>query len=144
MECLIFSTIRKSSPIARAQLVATVAHTLKCERADGTISVHIIGDTKMTELNRKYRGKNKTTDVLSFPAQEGAWGGKQEQDLGDIFISVAQIRRQAKIWEVSAAEEFTRMLVHGVLHILGYDHISAGEAKIMFAKQERYVRAVLK
>lgn len=144
MECLIFSTIRKSAPVSRAHIIASVAHTLKREQVDGTISVHIIGDTKMTELNRIYRGKNKTTDVLSFPAKEGAWGGKQEQDLGDIFISVAQIRRQAKVWEVTAAEEFTRMLVHGVLHILGYDHISNSEAKVMFGKQERYVAAVLK
>lgn len=144
MECLIFSTIKKTAPISRNQMIKAVAYTLKRERVDGTISVHIIGDTKMTQLNRIYRGKNKTTDVLSFPAQEGAWGGKQEHDLGDIFISAAKIRRQAKVWHVTAAEEFTRMLVHGVLHILGYDHITKQEAAVMFGKQEQYLDFVLK
>ncbi len=98
----------------------------------------------MKDLNRVHRGKNKTTDVLSFSANEGNWPGKQEEDLGDIFISAAKIRKQAKVWGVSAAEEFTRMLVHGILHILGYDHMKDKEAKIMFGKQEKYLRAVLK
>lgn len=155
MECLLFFTIRKPLPVSRVHMIRTVEYTLRSEHKNGTISVHVIGDSKMKQLNGVHRGKNKTTDVLSFPAQyAGAkekkpvkmekWGGKQEQDLGDIFISAAQIRRQAKVWEVSAAEEFTRMLVHGVLHILGYDHMEDKEAKVMFGKQERYLTAVLK
>lgn len=154
MECLIFSTIRKLLPVSRQHIIRAVEYTLKSEHKNGTISVHVIGDKKMFDLNRVHRGKMKTTDVLSFPAQfagagerkqkKDSWFGKQEQDLGDIFISAAQIRRQAKVWEVSASEEFTRMLVHGVLHILGYDHMEDGEAKIMFGKQERYLGAVLK
>lgn len=144
MECLLFFTVRRTPPISRTQIINTVYHTLRSEHIQGAISVHVIGDQKMKELNRIYRGKNKTTDVLSFAATEGKWFGKQEEDLGDIFISAAKIRKQAKVWEVSAAEEFTRMLVHGVLHILGYDHIKESEAKIMFGKQEKYLRAVLK
>lgn len=144
MECLLFFTVRRAPPISRTQIINTVYHTLRSEHTQGTISVHVIGDQKMKELNRIYRGKNKTTDVLSFAVTEGKWFGKQEEDLGDIFISAAKIRKQAKVWEVSAAEEFTRMLVHGVLHILGYDHIKESEAKIMFGKQEKYLRAVLK
>lgn len=144
MECLIFSTVRRAPPISRAQIIAAVYYTLRSEQVSGTISVHVIGDSKMKELNRIHRGKNKTTDVLSFAAKEGEWFGTQEEDLGDIFISAAKIRKQAKVWQVSAAEEFTRMLVHGVLHILGYDHIKESEAKIMFGKQEKYLKAVLK
>ena len=143
MECLIFLTTRRAAPISQAKMIQAVTYALKQERAVGTISVHVIGDHRMKELNRRYRGKNKTTDVLSFPAQEGEWAGKQEQDLGDIFISAAKIRKQAKVWEVTAAEEFTRMLIHGVLHILGYDHIKEHEAKVMFGKQERYLEKVL-
>ncbi len=144
MECLIFFSARKPAIISQARMVDAVAITLKAEHKNGTISVHVIGDLRMKELNRVHRGKNKTTDVLSFSAKEGKWGGKQEDDLGDIFISAVQIRRQAKVWKVSAAEEFTRMLVHGVLHILGYDHMKKKEAKIMFGKQERYLEAILK
>lgn len=144
MECLLFSTVRRTPPLSRAQIITTVYYTLRAEHKNGTISVHVIGDEKMKELNRVHRGKNKTTDVLSFAATEGKWFGKQEEDLGDIFISAAKIRKQAKVWEVSAAEEFTRMLVHGVLHILGYDHITKSEASIMFGKQEKYLKAVLK
>ena len=63
MECLIFSTIRRSAPVSQAHIIKAVAHTLRSEHKNGTISVHIIGDTKMKELNRIHRGKNKTTST---------------------------------------------------------------------------------
>lgn len=141
MECLIFSQVRQSIPISKTSIQNAVFLVLKREHRPGSISVHLIGDTAMTELNRVHRGKNRTTDVLSFAANEGKWFGPKTDELGDIFISVAQIKRQAKTWQVTAAEEFTRMLIHGTLHILGYDHIKPAEAKVMFAKQEKYLTA---
>lgn len=129
--------------ISEREVTKVVGYVLKHEKkADGIVSVHVIGDKRMRTLNRTHRGKDKTTDVLSFSAMEGEWAGSHNE-VGDIFISVPQIVRQAKVWEVSPREEFIRMLVHGVLHALGYDHITKAEAAIMFPKQEKYVKNCL-
>lgn len=135
-EYLVYSTI--SRPLFNnSDIEHRIKHILRLLKVRGSLSVHCIGDTRMRELNRTYRGKNKTTDVLSFPLLEGesAFAGKAE--LGDIFISIPQIRRQAKELGISPHEEFTRMLIHGILHILGYDHQGEKEARRMFSLQEK-------
>ena len=111
---------------------AIIGYILKTSnRAGADVSVHLIGDRRMRTLNNQYRGKDTTTDVLSFPIDDPSGS-----DLGDIFISPAQIRRQAREYKVSQKEECTRMLVHGVLHLMGYDHITKKQAAIMFPLQE--------
>lgn len=139
MECLIFSTLRAPSGISDRQIQKVVAYVLKKEQRSGDVTVHTIGDTKMARLQKIHRGKEGTTDVLSFAAQEG---DKITGDgtLGDIFISIPRIRKQAREWSVTFEEEFTRMLIHGLLHILGYDHIQKSEAEVMFGKQEKYLK----
>ncbi|HEX8617699.1 MAG TPA: rRNA maturation RNase YbeY [Thermoanaerobaculia bacterium] len=87
------------------------------------ISIAFVDDDAMTELNKKFRGKKKTTDVLTFPADDSynepsATG----RPLGDIVISVDQARRQAADEKHSLATEIRYLVVHGVLHALGYDH----------------------
>lgn len=114
--------------------VESVLMSLKKKNA--LLSIHFIGDKKMTALNKKYRGKNKTTDVLSFAQQEGEFCG-DKNDLGDIFICIAQVKRQAKEYKISFEEELYRMTIHGILHVLGYDHMEEKEAKKMFLKQEK-------
>jgi probable rRNA maturation factor len=105
----------------------------------GDVSVHLIGDTRMKRLNTIHRGKEKTTDVLSFSTLEGAPLPGEYTEVGDIFISVPQIIRQSKKYKVSIKEEMTRMLVHGVLHLVGYDHVEQKDAKRMFGIQEEMV-----
>lgn len=144
MECLIFSTLRKPTGISNQQIQKLVAHVLRTEKKSGDIAIHLIGDAKMTRLNMAHRGKKKTTDVLSFAAQEGNWKSHDIKELGDIFLSLPKIKRQAKSWGVPFQEEFNRMLIHGLLHILGYDHIKKSEAEIMFAKQEKYLNVLVK
>lgn len=141
MECVVYARVRPL--ISEREITRVVAYVLKQEKKpDGVVSVSVIGDRRMRTLNRLYRGKDKTTDVLSFSALEGGWVGAG-YEVGDIFISVPQIIRQAKVWEVTPKEEFVRMLVHGVLHALGYDHITKSDATIMFAKQEKYLSRCL-
>lgn len=143
MECLIFSKIKTRLPVSNKKMQEVIFFVLQKERKGGSVSVHCIGDAAMKKMNHIYRGKNKTTDVLSFAAQEGSWPGKTESELGDLFINLAQITRQAKVWEVSVKEEFLRMLIHGTLHILGYDHLEQADAKVMFAKQEKYLQQLV-
>lgn len=80
------------------------------------VSVLFCADTRMRTLNRRYRGRDKTTDVLAFPAASG--GGF----LGDIVISVPYAAREARRRREPREREIDRLLLHGFLHLLGYDH----------------------
>ena len=100
------------------------------ERSQAELSVALVGDKEMRPLNSRYRKKNKTTDVLSFPADPlmPANAGL----LGDVIISVEQARRQARELNTSLKKEIVTLLIHGILHLLGYDHErSQRQAKIM-------------
>ncbi|MDQ2870470.1 MAG: rRNA maturation RNase YbeY [Acidobacteriota bacterium] len=79
------------------------------------VSVLFCGDARMRRLNRDYRGKDRSTDVLAFPAAGGPL-------LGDIVVSVPYASRQARRRGEPASREIDRLLVHGFLHLLGYDH----------------------
>jgi probable rRNA maturation factor len=86
-------------------------------------SIALVDDETMTGLNRKFRRKNKTTDVLTFPADDSyADPSSKGRPLGDIVISVDQARRQAIEEKHSLAMELRYLILHGVLHALGYDH----------------------
>ena len=84
---------------------------------DWDVSVFFCGDRRMAGLNRRWRRKNGPTDVLSFPA-----GGSSDRFLGDIVISVPYATRQARRRSDPPSREMDRLLVHGYLHLLGYDH----------------------
>lgn len=88
------------------------------------ISIALVDDEAMTALNRKFRRKSKTTDVLTFPADDSYNDPSQKgrRPLGDIVISVDQARRQAVDEKHSLATEVRYLILHGVLHSLGYDH----------------------
>ena len=98
-----------------------------------SVSVLLCGDTRMSALNRRYRGQDRSTDVLSFPSEEGRREGPVE---GDIAISVETLRRNAARYGVSENEEMKRLLVHGLLHLAGMDH-GKGRGGAMLARQAR-------
>jgi rRNA maturation RNase YbeY len=86
------------------------------------LSVLFVGDRAMRTLNRRYRGKDKTTDVLSFSLREGAFSQVQPEILGDIVIAVPTAARQAAEAGHTLGREIDVLLVHGLLHLLGYNH----------------------
>lgn len=86
------------------------------------LSVLFAGDHVVRTLNRQYRGKDRTTDVLSFALREGPFANLQPEFLGDIIISVPVAAKQAREAGHSLAREIELLLVHGLLHLLGYDH----------------------
>ncbi|TSC84631.1 MAG: putative rRNA maturation factor [Parcubacteria group bacterium Gr01-1014_13] len=106
-------------------------------KASGDLEINIVGDKEIKDLNFRYRGKNKVTDVLAFAWQED--GVIKTNSLGQIYICYPQIVRQAKEFKVKIKEEFVRMLAHGFLHIMGHDHEKKKEAEIMFKIQEEIV-----
>lgn len=91
----------------------------------------------MRTLNRRYRGKDRPTDVLSFPMREGRFSRVRKELLGDIVICVPAAARQARSAGGTLREEIDRLLVHGLLHLLGYDHERGGrEARRMEAREQ--------
>ena len=110
-------------------------------RGSAIASLTVVDDATIRRLNRQYRGKDKVTDVLSF----GFFGTKDKfplppgsgpSALGDIFVSLPQIRRQAKRADRSAQQEFGLMVVHGMLHLMGFDHETLAQEKRMFRLQQ--------
>jgi len=118
------------------------------QKGGGAISVRVTSDAAVRALNRAHRGKDKVTDVLSFGyAHDGASmlppavrkataAAKAEAPIGDIVIALPQVRRQAKQIGRSAKAEFALMVVHGTLHLLGYDHESLKDETRMFRLQQ--------
>jgi probable rRNA maturation factor len=86
------------------------------------VTVAFVSDRAMRELNRMWRGKRATTDVLSFPAEQAEFEEAAGSTLGDIVISIEQAARQAKEHGLSFENEIAQLIVHGLLHLSGYDH----------------------
>lgn len=89
---------------------------------DADLSILFVGDRAMRSLNLRYRGKDRTTDVLSFSAREGKFSHIQPYVLGDIVISVPRAKRQAEAAGHRLGREIEILLIHGLLHLLGYNH----------------------
>lgn len=82
----------------------------------------IVGDGEIRELNRDYLGRDKPTNVISFPMQEGEGAGLNPMLLGDVVISADTAARDAHEAGIAFEEELRFLLLHGILHLLGYDH----------------------
>lgn len=99
------------------------AKVLKVAPADGAgVTVAFVSDRRMRELNWRWRGKRGTTDVLSFPAGQDEFEKLEGYTLGDIVISVEQAARQAALHQLGFDREVAQLILHGLLHLCGYDH----------------------
>ena len=113
---------------------AALSHHASGESPEAELTIVLTDDTRLRELNRDYLGMDAPTDVLSFPASEtdpetGA------HYLGDILVSVARARAQAEAAGHPLESELQLLVVHGVLHLLGYDHAQAEEKARMWKTQ---------
>ena len=113
------------------------------DERESSISVSFVRDPKIRALNRTFRGIDRPTDVLSFPLVEpgDAYPGA-ERLLGDIVISVDTARRQALEYDATIDREVQRLLIHGVLHLLGHDHLEPAERAAMEAEERRLADAI--
>lgn len=104
------------------------------------LSIELAGDHRMRRLNREYRKKDRTTDVLAFPMREALAphaAGLATNMLGDVVISVPQARRQAIEVGRQLDDELLSLLVHGVLHLCGYDHERGEKEAVRMHRRER-------
>lgn len=104
----------------------------KCE-----FNVIMVNNDYIHELNKTYRGIDRETDVITFALEDDKTFNPEERVLGDIYISVDKAYSQAKEYGHSNIREFSFLAVHGLLHLLGYDHMEKKEEEIMFSLQER-------
>jgi len=110
------------------------------KRSDLELSIALVDGNKIRELNRKYRGKDRPTDVLAFNQLEfNILKTKNKKNLGEIIICPQEIKKNTARFKMSFKEEMVNCLIHGILHLLGYDHENfSKEAKLMERKQKYY------
>ncbi len=137
--------------INESELASFAALILERESVDGdsTLSITFIDEHAMSQLNIDHMGKTGPTDVLSFPIEDGAPGLPPVRDvtgppleLGDIFICSDVVEAHADEFGVSFEGELHLMVVHGVLHILGWDHQTEAEAEAMEAREAEHLAAM--
>ncbi len=126
-------------------LAAIALRVLEAEDAPPCeLSVTVTDDETMCGLNREYAGEDAVTDVLSFSQREGEEfiaAPEGAPPLGEVIIALPQAARQASEAGRSVEEEVTRLLIHGTLHLLGYDHAEPAEERRMQAREEELLEA---
>jgi probable rRNA maturation factor len=113
----------------RRAISAALSHHYQNTAGNAEVSVRLVSEAEMSELNAAWRGQHKSTNVLSFPADLPA--DLEHPLLGDIVICAAVVRREARDQNKTDAAHWNHMLVHGSLHLLGYDHQLDAEAEAM-------------
>ena len=123
-------------------IMQTVFKVLGKKSADLEVSVSLVGEDRIRSLNRKFRKKDKVTDVLSFPLGEDALTGYTSvRTLVDLFICMPYARAVARREGMPIKRKLQWLIVHGVLHLLGYDHEdSAKEAAVMERLEQKILR----
>ena len=131
-------SLNKEQISKAAEKILTI---LKQPRAE--LSILFVGDKKMLQLNTSYRGIRKSTDVLSFDSELPVSQAGPDHVLGDIVINVYRVTSQAEQWGTGFYDEVYRLLVHGTLHLLGYDHEDTPcRARKMKKKEEELLSAI--
>jgi len=107
------------------------------------LSILIVDDDRITQLNQTYLKHQGPTNVISFPMREGAHNDIHPELLGDVVISMDTCAREAETGDIPIQERFYELLVHGILHLFGYDHIDSEEhARIMEAKSRELMTLI--
>ncbi|WP_041402589.1 rRNA maturation RNase YbeY [Salinispira pacifica] len=142
--------VRVSEPSWIPALVRFSRRVLEVlEYSTWSLSVVLCDDEYIRQLNREYRGKDSATDVLSFPQDDSnSEGGNPEADggepfyAGDIVISLNTLAENARYFSVNEEEELKRLLIHGILHLAGWDHSDNSPEQEMLQLQERILQGL--
>jgi probable rRNA maturation factor len=127
-------------PSARLKKTAmAILNALDCP--DGELSLLIVDDEKIAPLNRQYRGRPGPTNVLAFSMNEGAFSDIMPHLLGDVVISAETCLQEAQSSGIAFEQHFTELLIHGILHLFGYDHeTSEADERRMTEKSEEILQ----
>ena len=133
--------IDRSHQVDEMAVRRLIAKILKCEGCFQYDLTLVFTDSgHIRRLNRRFRNVDRVTDVISFAMLEGAGGGFVHQtNLGDIYVSLQRTWRQARDYRTTFDDELHRLVTHGLLHLLGYDHVKPRQACRMRQREERYL-----
>lgn len=109
------------------------------KRENSFLSLSFISDQEMQNINRDYRGKDKTTNVLSFAYEDNEFPTFEKNILGEVLVSFDKVKKDTNISGRTNLEETIFVVTHGVLHLLGYDHNSDEEENEMVSKESEYI-----
>ncbi len=112
---------------------------------DASITIIISSDQYIRKINREFRGHDEPTDIISFSNRDNPFPGVDDtcEEIGDIYISIERADRQSVEYRVPIQDEMKRLIVHGILHLVGYDHERSDEdEEIMLRKEEELCRAI--
>jgi len=136
MSCNFFSSLQNKNFPWQKRLRLVAEALLKREKKKTLVNVILCEDSKQRELNRDFRKLDHVTDVLSFVWDEPAL-------LGEIYIAEGQVKKQAPLYGNTYYRELKRVLVHGLLHLCGYDHNNKTERKIMRERERFYQTSIV-
>ncbi|MDO8281984.1 MAG: rRNA maturation RNase YbeY [Thermodesulfovibrionia bacterium] len=127
----------------RKKIASTAGNILTLlKQPDAELSILFVGNKRMQELNTAFRGIRKTTDVLSFEAGLQL-PGLPDNVLGDVVINIYRAESQAEAADMGLYDEIYRLLIHGILHLLGYEHENGGSDEKKMVRKERAVQTAL-
>lgn len=106
--------------------------------SDISVNITFVGEKKIRQLNKEFRQVDKVTDVLSFPLFEA--DEQKQGDIGDIVICTKRANEQARQYGHSELRELCFLSLHGLLHVLGYDHIQKQDEEVMFSLQDKILK----
>ena len=122
-------------------LYEVIDYTIKKLKIENSIfDIIFIDDEEMHKLNKEYRGIDRTTDVLSFALNDNKHIETMVNSLGDIFISIPKMISQADEYGHSEKRELSFLTLHGILHLLGYDHMEKNDEMVMFNLQKEILK----
>lgn len=128
--------------ISRPEIVRRIRAMIAALQLENVEASFVLtNDQRVHQLNKVYRGIDRTTDVLAFAMHEGEFVELAGAVLGDVIVSVPQARKQAEERGVGVLDEVTMLLAHGLLHLLGWDHDTPAKDRRMRAETEKLCRA---
>ncbi len=138
MEIEVFNETNEKLDTEIKELKELLENICRDEKLDNVVfNVIIIDNAKIKEINRTYRGIDRETDVISFALEDDkTFNFEDVRILGDIYISIDKARSQSEEYGHSFKRELSFLAVHGLLHLLGYDHMTKEDEEVMFKKQE--------
>ncbi len=129
----IYNSVPKTR-VPRKSLIQLALIVLRGEHCSRNVNLIFVDDSRMYQLNREFRGKEKTTDVLSFAMEDD-----DDPLLGEIYISIPEARRNAIEYGITPTRELHKLFCHGLLHLQGIHHPTPQKRAIMAAKEDKYL-----
>jgi probable rRNA maturation factor len=128
------------SPMKIKRTAQAILNALDCP--DGELSILLVDNQQIETLNRDYLNREGPTNVIAFPMREGQFANLNPHLLGDVVISVETAHKEAEESKISLENRFRQLLAHGILHLLGYNHVETEEAQRMETKTNELLNRI--